>query len=60
VRSTWEDEYKKTHYNNGVVKMGVATVSFELRMVSDACDVVLGYLNKGKEQTKKKVDEVKQ
>lgn len=60
VQGTWQDEYNKTHYNNGVVKMGVATVSFELRMLSDACDVVLSYLNKGKEQTKKKIDEVKQ
>jgi len=60
VQGTWQDEYNKTHYNNGVVKMGVAAVSFELRMLSDACDVVLAYLNKGKEQTKKKVDEVKQ
>jgi hypothetical protein len=60
VQGTWQDEYNKTHYNNGVVKMGVATVSFELRMLSDACDVVLAYLNKGKEQTKKKVDEIKQ
>jgi hypothetical protein len=60
VQGTWQDEYKKTHYNNGLVKAGVATVSFELRMLSDACEVVLAYLNKGKEETKKKVDEAKQ
>ncbi|USP74875.1 hypothetical protein yc1106_02149 [Curvularia clavata] len=60
VQGTWQDEYNKTHYNNGVLKMGVAALSFELRMLSDACDVVLAYLNKGKEQTKKKVEEVNQ
>jgi len=60
VQGAWQDEYNKTHYNNGVVKMGVAAVSFELRMISDACDVVLGYLNKSKEETKKKVDEINQ
>lgn len=60
VQSAWQDEYNKTHYNNGVVKVGVATVSFELRMISDACDVVLSYLNKGKEETKKKAEEIKQ
>jgi hypothetical protein len=59
VQGTWQDEYNKTHYNNGVVKLGVATVSFELRLLSDACDVILAYINKGKEQTKKKVDEAK-
>lgn len=60
VQGAWQDEYNKTHYNNGVVKMGVAAVSFELRMISDACDVVLAYLNKSKEETKKKVDEINQ
>ncbi|KAF1945844.1 hypothetical protein EJ02DRAFT_451264 [Clathrospora elynae] len=60
VTGTFQDEYNKTHYNNGVVKAGVAVVSFELKVVSDACAVFLGYLSKGKEQTKKKVDEVKQ
>lgn len=60
VQDAWQDEYNKTQYNNGVLKMGVAAVSFELRMLSDACDVLLAYLNKGKEQTKKKMDEVKQ
>ncbi|EMD66806.1 hypothetical protein GGP41_008194 [Bipolaris sorokiniana] len=60
VHGAWQDEYNKTHYNNGVLKMGVAAVSFELRMISDACDVVLAYLNKGKEQAKKKAEEVKQ
>lgn len=60
VQDAWHDEYTKTQYNNGVIKMGVAAVSFELRMVSDACDVLLAYLNKGKEHTKKKMEEVKQ
>jgi hypothetical protein len=40
--------------------MGVATMSFELRVLSDACDMVLGYLSKGKEKGQKKMDEIKQ
>jgi hypothetical protein len=60
VQGTWQDEYNKTHYNNGLVKLGVSTLSFELRVLSDACDVVLGYMNKGKEKGQKKMEEVKQ
>lgn len=58
LHDTWQDEYSKTQHNNGLLKMGVAAFSFELRMLSDACDLVLLYLNKGKEHAKKKVDDV--
>ncbi|KAF1848673.1 CAP20-like protein [Cucurbitaria berberidis CBS 394.84] len=60
VKGTWADEYKKTQRQDGLVKQGIVLVSTELKIVQDACTVFLSYWNKGKEQTSKKVEEVKQ
>lgn len=60
VTSTWQDEYKKTQRQDGLVKTGIVVLSTELKIVSDACDVFLAYWNKGKETTKKVIDEQKQ
>ncbi|KAF2124183.1 hypothetical protein P153DRAFT_361362 [Dothidotthia symphoricarpi CBS 119687] len=57
---TWEDEYSKTRGQDGLVKTGKAVLSLELKVVSDACVAFLGYWNKGKETTQKKVEEIKQ
>lgn len=60
VTSTWQDEYSKTQRQDGLVKTGIVFLSTELKIVSDGCTVFLSYWNKGKEQTSKKVEEIKQ
>lgn len=60
VTSTWQDEYKKTQRQDGLVKTGIVVLSTELKIVSDACDVFLTYWNKSKETTKKVIEEQKQ
>lgn len=60
VKGTWDDEYTKTHRQDGLVKSGIVLVSTELKIFSDGCTLVLDYLNKGKQQASKKVEEVKQ
>lgn len=60
VANTWQDEYKKTQRQDGLVKTGIVVLSTELKIVSDACDVFLAYWNKGKETTKKVIEEQKQ
>lgn len=60
VFATWEDEYKKTHGEEGLVKSAKAFVSTELKIGLDGFEYVRSYLGKGKEQASKKVDEVRQ
>ena len=60
VTSTWQDEYKKTHRQDGLIKTGIVALSTELKIVQDACNVFLDYWYKGKQQASKKVEEVKQ
>lgn len=60
VFGTWQDEYSKTHGQDGVVKNVKALISTELKFGLDAYGLVTAYLRKGKKETSKKVDEVKQ
>ncbi|KAF2108724.1 hypothetical protein BDV96DRAFT_504062 [Lophiotrema nucula] len=60
VFGTWNDEYKKTKGDDGLVKSAKALISTELKIGHDGYNFVLSYLQKGKEQTSKKIDEVKQ
>jgi hypothetical protein len=60
VFGTWQDEYSKTHGQDGLVKNIKALISTELKFGLDAYGLVTGYLRKGKKETSKKVDEVKQ
>lgn len=60
VYSTWEDEYKKTDGDEGIVKSAKAFLSTELKIGHDGFTVVREYLHKGKQEVTKKVDEVKQ
>ena len=60
VKGTWDDEYSKTHRQDGLVKNGIVLISTELKILQDGCGVFLDYWNKGKQQASKKVDEVKQ
>ncbi|KAH7119050.1 CAP20-like protein [Dendryphion nanum] len=60
VFATWEDEYKKTKGNDGLVKSAKALVSTELKIGLDGLEFVKGYLAKGKEQASKKAEDVKQ
>ena len=60
LKGTWEDEYSKTRGQDGLFKTGLAVLSVELKLASDAFKVFLGYWNKGKETTQKKIEEIKQ
>ncbi|KAL6707606.1 hypothetical protein ACN47E_003956 [Coniothyrium glycines] len=60
LASTWQDEYKKTQREDGLVKTGIVVLSTELKIVSDACDVFLKYWSQGKQTAQKKVEEQKQ
>lgn len=57
---TWEDEYKKTRGDDGVVRSVKALISTELKMGLDGYALVKGYMGKGKEAAGKKAGEVKQ
>jgi hypothetical protein len=59
LSSTYQDEYSKTQ-GEGLVKTGKAFISTELKVAHDAFNIFLNYWSKGKEQTSKKVDEIKQ
>jgi len=60
VINTWSDEYNKTAKRNsrgsGLIVLAMAFVSTELRMVSDALQVVVDYLGPKKDQAKQKKD----
>lgn len=53
---TWEDEYKKTTGEDGVVKNVKALISTELKIWLDSYGVVRDYLLKGKQEASKKMD----
>jgi len=55
VFGTWQDEYKKTKGQDGVVKSVKALVSTELKFGLDAYGVVTQYLSKGKKEANKKI-----
>jgi hypothetical protein len=60
VFSTWNDEYRKTKGDDGLVKSAKALISTELKMGHDGYNLFVSYLHQGKEQAGKKVDELKQ
>lgn len=60
VFSTWQDEYKKTRGEDGMIKNVKALVSTELKFGLDAYNLVSEYLSKGKKEASKKASEVKQ
>ncbi|KAF1963747.1 hypothetical protein CC80DRAFT_397613 [Byssothecium circinans] len=60
VLGTWNDEYNKTRGQNGVVKSVKALVSTELKIGIDGYHLALEYLQRGKKEGSKKVDQVKQ
>lgn len=59
VVGTWQDEYKKTKGEDGVVKNVKALISTELKIGFDGYKVVSEYLGRGQEKAGKKVNEVK-
>lgn len=60
VVGTWQDEYNKTQGQEGLVKSAKALISTELRIGHDGYGLLMQYLNKGKAEASKKIDEVKQ
>ncbi|KAF2747143.1 hypothetical protein M011DRAFT_64259 [Sporormia fimetaria CBS 119925] len=58
VWKTWEDEYRKTGGQDGLVKSVKALISTELRMGLDSYNWVSQYLVHRKEQAQKKANEV--
>jgi hypothetical protein len=60
VLGTFNDEYSKTRGDGGLVKLAKAAISTELKIGHDGFNLVVGYLNKRKQETSKKVNEVKQ
>jgi hypothetical protein len=62
VAGTWQEQYERTSHQNGVVKLGLAVVSTELKMIQDACTVFLDYWNNsnGGQKVNEKIDKVKQ
>jgi hypothetical protein len=61
VTGTWQEQYSRTTHQNGLVKVGLAAVSTELKMVQDACQVFLDYWNSSKsgQKVNAKVEQVK-
>lgn len=59
VLGTWQDEYKKTKGQDGVVKNVKALISTELKIGFDGYKMVTEYLGRGQEKASKKVNEVK-
>jgi hypothetical protein len=59
VLGTWEDEYKKTKGQDGVVKNVKALISTELKIGLDGYKMVSEYLGRGQEKASKKVNDVK-
>jgi len=60
VLGTWQDEYRKTKGDEGIVKSAKALLSTELKIGHDGYNYLLQYWSKGKQEASKKVDEVKQ
>lgn len=58
VLGTFNDEYNKTRGDRGLIKLAKATISTELKIGHDGFNLVTAYLNKGKQETSKRVDEV--
>jgi hypothetical protein len=56
IVGTWEDEYKKTKGEEGVVKSVKALISTELKIGLDSYGVLKEYLSKGKQEASKKVE----
>ena len=57
---TFNDEYSKTRGDGGLIKLAKAAISTELKIGHDGLNLVSGYLNKGKQEAAKKVNEVEQ
>jgi len=62
VAGTWQEQYERTSHQNGLVKTGLAVVSTELKIISDACTVFLDYWNssKGGQKVNQKIEQAKQ
>jgi hypothetical protein len=56
VFGTWQDEYNKTHGQDGMFKNVKALVSTELKFGLDAYGLFASYLRKGKQETSKKMN----
>lgn len=57
---TWQDEYRKTRGEDGMVKHVKALISTELKIGHDGYTLLLEYWNKGTKEASKKAGEVKQ
>lgn len=60
VLGTWQDEYRKTRGEDGMVKNVKALISTELKIGHDGLTLLLEYWNKGTKEATKKAEEVKQ
>ncbi|KAF2731448.1 hypothetical protein EJ04DRAFT_514556 [Polyplosphaeria fusca] len=58
--SAWNDEYSKTRGDDGLAKNVKAFISTELRIGHDGYKLVREYLQKGKQEASKRVEDVKQ
>ncbi|KAF2028280.1 hypothetical protein EK21DRAFT_114051 [Setomelanomma holmii] len=57
LTGTWNEQYQRTQHRNGVVKVGLAVISTELKIVQDGCTVFLDYWNAKKGPVKEKLNE---
>jgi len=58
VFGTFNDEYKKTGGDDGIVKLAKATISTELKVGHDTLNYIINYWNKGKEAAAEKKNQV--
>jgi len=58
VFGTFNDEYKKTGGDDGIVKLAKATISTELKVGHDTLNLLLSYFNKGKEAAAEKKNQI--
>jgi hypothetical protein len=59
VLGAWQDEYKKTEGEDGIVKRVKALISTELKIGVDGYNIVSGYLGKGQQKASDKVRQAK-